>query len=119
MSDNIYYSPEKFGLEVIAHIDWDNEAYQFNQTVVWRDKKTGQVYMAHDSGCSCPSPFENFNSVDDLEKLDSISQITYLIKEKEEYRDKYGRNSYNGPTKADTDRFMNEILKAISLFGGD
>ncbi len=115
--ENIYYSPEKFGLEIVANIDWENEAYSFNQTVVWRDIKTGQMYMAHDSGCSCPSPFESIKSVNDLEKLDSISQIIYLIKEKEE--DKNREYYSNRSTKADTDKFMNDILKAMSLFGGN
>ena len=66
---SVYYSPEDLGLESIASLDLDNEPYQFDIVAVWRHTETGRVYWATDSGCSCPSPFENFNKLEDFEEL--------------------------------------------------
>jgi hypothetical protein len=63
---DVYYNPENFGLETIGEVDWDDESYSFNMTAVWCDKETGQLYWADDSGCSCPSPFEDYNDRDKL-----------------------------------------------------
>ena len=60
---NIYYSPEFFGLQVVD--SWDVAgAYEFDMFVIWKDDK-GRFYWGTDSGCSCPSPFENVGT-DDL-----------------------------------------------------
>lgn len=58
---NIYYSPEAFGVEAIGDINWRQPCYDFDQTAVWRDPRTGEFLWADDSGCSCPSPFESFD----------------------------------------------------------
>ena len=55
---NVYYSPEKFGLEEVGQIEWSEPDYSFDTTVVWKDEE-GNFYQARDSGCSCPSPFED------------------------------------------------------------
>ncbi len=64
---NPYYSPEEFGLEIVGEVIWDDDPYQFDFSVVWEHKETGEYYTARDSGCSCPTPFESFNSLEDLE----------------------------------------------------
>lgn len=66
---NPYDSPDKFGLEIVRVYDEPDLSYEFNMVVVWRDKKTGKEYWAADSGCSCPSPFENVSSMADLHEL--------------------------------------------------
>lgn len=63
---DVYNSPAEHGLEIVGDIEWDDEAYSFNMTAVWRDPQTGQLYWADDSGCSCPSPFEDVRSRADL-----------------------------------------------------
>ena len=79
--NNVYYTPNNFGLEMIVEVDWTpGEPYEFNMTCVWRDK-TGQLYMASDSGCSCPSPFEDFQSLDKLDKV-SKHEAVKALKEK-------------------------------------
>lgn len=65
---NIYSEPEKFGLEIVGEIE-DEPDYSFDMFVVWKDNK-GSLYYGQDSGCSCPSPFENIESVSELEKID-------------------------------------------------
>ncbi len=39
--------------------------YEFDQVLIIRDPDNGQVYAGHDSGCSCPIPFENMNDFSD------------------------------------------------------
>lgn len=77
---NIYYSPEKFGLEIIDEVEWDDEPYQFNYTVVWRDLTTGQLFYASDSGCSCPSPFEDLgvNDLNEISRENLMEFIDYI-----------------------------------------
>lgn len=64
--DNPYYSPEKCGLILIDSYDRDNESYQFNLVGLWKDIATGGYYIGEDSGCSCPTPFEDFHSLADF-----------------------------------------------------
>ncbi len=40
--------------------------------VVWKDDK-GNHYLATDSGCSCPSPFENYHDIESLTRFDENS----------------------------------------------
>lgn len=70
---NIYYSPEKFGLEVVGELEYSDAYYQFDTRVVWRHKESGQFYTARDSGCSCPTPFEDYTSIESLEPLDLVA----------------------------------------------
>lgn len=72
-NSNPYYNPEKIGLVTIAQLDLREPDYSFDMVVVWRHTETGQLYWAHDSGCSCPSPFEDYDSLSDLTPLSSES----------------------------------------------
>jgi hypothetical protein len=55
----IYNHPEAHGLRVVGQVDWgESSGYGFNLTVVWSDVVTGELYVASDTGCSCPQPFE-------------------------------------------------------------
>lgn len=65
---NVFYNPEAHGLRVVAELEFSNGCYQFDTRVVW--EKDGALYTARDSGCSCPTPFEDFNSVESLERVD-------------------------------------------------
>lgn len=65
---NCYYYPEDNGLEVFDEVE-TGEYCNFDTTVVWRHKETGKLYWAHDSGCSCPTPFECYTSIRDLNEL--------------------------------------------------
>lgn len=61
---DVYYQPEKFGLSIVAEDD-QGGSYEFDKFVVWADVNRN-YYWATDSGCSCPSPFEDYTSVSDL-----------------------------------------------------
>jgi hypothetical protein len=55
---NPYYSPEKSGLEILDTVD-QSRVYEFDIFCVWRNLATGELYWDTDSGCSCPTPFDD------------------------------------------------------------
>lgn len=63
---NIYYSPQDFGLEIVGDIEKSDGCYQFDLTVVWKQAR-GKYWIGQDSGCSCPSPFEDVRDVNELD----------------------------------------------------
>lgn len=65
MYENIYYSPELFGVRPIGEIDDPDACYSFDYLVVWQHED-GRLFYGTDSGCSCPSPFEDVTSIDEL-----------------------------------------------------
>ncbi len=56
--DTVYYNPEQHGLVEIYECDVA-DSYEFDRFVVWFKPQTNELFWASDSGCSCPSPFEN------------------------------------------------------------
>lgn len=65
MYENVYYTPEKYGLELVVEVELAEPCYSFDTLAVWKNKD-GQFYLGTDSGCSCPSPFESYNGIEDL-----------------------------------------------------
>jgi hypothetical protein len=63
---SIYYSPESRGLITFDALQEDL-SYEFNIIWIARHVDSGELFWAHDSGCSCPTPFEDyeFNYVND------------------------------------------------------
>lgn len=68
---NVYYHPEKSKLTVVAEWEFSDRSYCFDTRVVWRNDR-GELVTARDSGCSCPSPFEDMG----LSDLTSVSKST-------------------------------------------
>lgn len=67
---NPYSNPEKCGLEIVAGpLDFSSGSYEFDYLIVWRDLATNKFYWGQDSGCSCPSPFEDARGLSDLTEL--------------------------------------------------
>lgn len=66
--NNPYYSPEKCGLEIFESIDTAG-SYEFDLFVIWKQLETGNLYWDTDSGCSCPSPFDNRDNGHDLKLI--------------------------------------------------
>lgn len=80
-----YNAPSKHGLELVGEISWSEPDYSFDLTAVWK-KTRGEYYIASDSGCSCPSPFEDYTSVESLEgpftKQSLDSRLKSMIEER-------------------------------------
>jgi hypothetical protein len=81
---NIYYSPEAFGLRTLGEAEFSSGSYEFDLTVVWQDVETGACYYADDSGCSCPSPFEDESraTITKIERLQDL--LDHLEERKQE-----------------------------------
>lgn len=71
------YDPVNEGLDLVGDVEWDDEPWQFNLTVVWRNPDTKRFYWADDSGCSCPRPFEDLteSDVDSGTKYDVLNYL--------------------------------------------
>jgi len=91
---DLYSQPEAFGLELVGSIDLDNESYQFNILAVLHEPPTDKFYIIQDSGCSCPSPFENHTGREALgEPLtahETVKRVLDAVAEASEYRYSYG-----------------------------
>lgn len=61
-----YHSPAKLGLEVVAEVELSEPNYSFDIAMVWYHFERDAFYAARDTGCSCPSPFEDYTSLDVL-----------------------------------------------------
>lgn len=108
--DDVYYNPEKFGLTQIAQADEDDMSWKFNMFVVWKHTD-GRVFAASDSGCSCPSPFEDYHNLNDLTLVDSYSQLKAMVNEWVGEKDDYGYDRRYKP--------MKDLLEKVKpLWGG-
>jgi hypothetical protein len=82
-----YNQPEKFALEIVFEAEESGLSYEYNMFVVWKDAdglpvdKTGTFYYATDAGCSCPSPFEYYTSLDTLDVVHSKADVINALEE--------------------------------------
>lgn len=74
---NPYEYPGKCGLEIVATLEGER-SWAFDMVVCWEDDD-GDLWAAHDSGCSCPSPFEDVTSKSDLVAINALDDIKPLI----------------------------------------
>lgn len=77
--ENIYSNPDNLGYRTIEEIELSEPCYSFDLLVVWENKVDGTLWYATDSGCSCPSPFEE-TTVEDLRPFD-YSEIESIVRE--------------------------------------
>lgn len=100
---NIYSSPEKFGLEIVASLDLGG-GYDYDIYLVL--KKDGKLYSASDSGCSCYSPFDGVG-------LDDLEELTWV----QFNADMDNWTTYNERDKADIDLLRVKVLKLMTELG--
>lgn len=74
-AENVYYHPEATGLETVAEVEAREAYYSFDIFLIVREKSTGKVYVADDSGCSCPSPFEYHDFPQDFTEVHSWDDV--------------------------------------------
>lgn len=75
---NIHSSPERFGLTVVATAEFGG-SWEFDTSVLWRNAD-GVFLYARDSGCSCPTPFEN-TTLSDLIVIEHAAQLKQVMLE--------------------------------------
>lgn len=73
---NPYYNPEKLDLELLS-FDEPNMSYEYNTLCFWVTKE-GLIYCASDSGCSCPTPFEEYSGENQKEVIQKLERIGSL-----------------------------------------
>lgn len=101
---SFYNDPKSHGLEPVAEIDYSDGCYQFDLRVVWRRVADGKLLSGRDSGCSCPSPFEDMG-VSDLQEVESTGWLKEEIAEA-------GR-SY--PSALDAAAFIEKVEYALGV----
>lgn len=76
---NPYYDPDKLGLSLVS-FDEPDMSYEYNTLCFWATED-GLIYTAQDSGCSCPTPFEERHAretreevLQTLERVGSLDQ---------------------------------------------
>lgn len=67
--DNPIYNADKFGFEIVANWDAYDPDYDFDIILIL--KKDGKLWLASDSGCSCPTPFEDHTFPSDFTQIRS------------------------------------------------
>lgn len=77
---NVYYNPEASGLTLIGELEDENANYSYDTLIVIRDDVTGNLYAAHDSGCSCPTPFEDVRSFSDMTEIKTLDDVKDFVK---------------------------------------
>lgn len=98
-----YYSPADYGLSIVASVDTD-EPYEFDMVVIWRDAE-GSLWGGHDSGCSCPTPFEDFHSTADMTAICSLDDVRGLLD---------GMSTYGAPGPTAIFDFLAKAREALA-----
>ena len=78
--NNIYYSPEKHGLQIVTQINLHLNDYDTELLVVWEEISSGRLLFARASGCSCPTIYTNETS-STLPELTRLGQLTEILEE--------------------------------------
>lgn len=71
---DVYYQPEYFDLEIVGTLELAEPCWSFDMFAVFKHAD-GRTFWAQDSGCSCPSPFENYNSLESLNEFSNVSEL--------------------------------------------
>lgn len=106
--ENIYDYPEKHGLTLVEAIDDPDACYSFGIFALWRHED-GRLFYAQDSGCSCPSPFETYDSLNDLTELtnNSWKDFEKAVNEWQDYN-----TTYEGRVRDETLMCRHEMMMA-------
>jgi hypothetical protein len=64
LMENIMYTPEAYGFEYVCEVELSEPCYSFDCLRVLKNKDG--YWLGTDSGCSCPTPFEDYHDENDL-----------------------------------------------------
>lgn len=73
-----YYDAPVF-LDHIYTISDPNACYDFSDVIVVKDIRDNKFYAAHDSGCSCPSPFESHTFPTDFTEIRNETDLYNFV----------------------------------------
>lgn len=114
---NPYYDPEKCGLTLLS-FDEPDMSYEYNTLCFWATPE-GYVYTASDSGCSCPTPFEEAHARDTvaeviatLERVGSLTQALSAFDSWNSFESEWSGKKNLGPDKRrELEVWFNEHFK--------
>lgn len=87
--------------------------YAFHYLTAWFHKPTGRVFYGEDSGCSCPSPWEN-----DHFRFDGVIVDTSLTELTEASRSAFEARAEGFPLSIDMRVAFADRVKAVWRAGG-
>lgn len=64
--NNVYYKPATHGLKLLGVIKLSEPDWSYDELAIFKSINTEHYYLATDSGCSCPIPFENYSDINSL-----------------------------------------------------
>lgn len=102
---DVYYQPEAFLLVPVAELDYSSGMYEFDIRVVWAHVD-GRLFTARDGGCSCPTPFEDYTSLESLETVTSVDQLA-------EEAWSYVNKDYSDVDGLEVSIFLNKVQAAL------
>lgn len=69
---------ERLGFETVADFDDPEASYSFDEFRIWRRTDDGRLFYGTDSGCSCPSPFQDFKAEADCTAITKQSLSAFV-----------------------------------------
>lgn len=103
----VYSNPENCGLKIVASVE-EEPNYSFDIVVLFQDIETGSLWLCHDAGCSCPTPFEDVKSFADMTPVRSERQIDAFVDQFAKFDD-----SYHEWNRAEVAEFKRKARKAL------
>lgn len=83
------YPDDDPNIEFLSEFDYGSQNYCFDLIRLVRDTRDGKVYIAQDSGCSCPIPFEDHAFPTDYTEVRSYQEIVEVVREFTGYDNDY------------------------------
>ena len=71
---NPYYNHEELGLDIVV-FDQPDMYYEYNTLIFVKAKEGQRVFWAQDSGCSCPTPFEDYEGSTSEEVFAKMARV--------------------------------------------
>jgi len=105
-----FYNPENFGLELTGSVDTAG-AYEYDEFAVWVHKENKSIYYATDSGCSCPTPFEEV-TIETMTRVPDPNALRSPMKSWGE--SSYGERPLTGVQISDLIKKVHDWLEANS-----
>lgn len=81
---NWRYDVKEYEFEILDDIQWGEADYSFDLTRVFIHVPTQALYAANDSGCSCPSPFED-TLVGELTPITTLAELDLFVADRMTY----------------------------------
>lgn len=82
---NVYYNPEDYGLEIVRSVNVA-DGWDFDLLVVWVSLDGSRLYYAHDSGCSCPTPFDGMTLASGLKGISTEEDLSAFVTAAQNHR---------------------------------